>query len=96
MHIPEANAYMYVLISLKDGSTYVGSTHNLTRRLKEHNAGKMRYTKGHLPYKLVYFETYDTYSEAFRREKYLKSGAGREWLKENVLKEIDKSGLSSG
>ena len=86
MQIPEANAYTYVLISLKDGSTYIGSTQNLTRRLKEHNAGKMRYTKGHLPYKLIYFETYDTYREAFRREKYLKSGAGREWLKEKVLK----------
>ncbi len=46
--------YVYILNSLKDGSLYVGLTHNIKKRLQEHVDGLSGFTKGHLPYKLVF------------------------------------------
>lgn len=54
---------------------------NLERRLKEHNSGKQKSTKGYLPWKLVYHEQFSTRTEAREREKYFKTGSGREFLK---------------
>lgn len=55
-----------------DGSLYVGSTTDIEDRLRRHNAGQgSEYTKLHHPIELVYMEDYDTYPEAFRRERQL-------------------------
>jgi putative endonuclease len=73
--------YVYFLRSDKDGTTYVGIANDVFSRLKEHNRGKSKYTKGHIPYHLVYQEgPYDT-AEARKREKYLKSTAGKNFLR---------------
>jgi putative endonuclease len=72
--------FVYVLISEKNGIRYIGMTQDLEKRLKEHNSGKSKFTKGHLPWKLVYKETFETRLEARTREKFLKSGMGRELL----------------
>ncbi len=74
--------YTYILKSLKDNTYYYGSTSDLNKRLKEHNSNKVKYTKGHTPYKLHYFENYATKSEAVKREKYFKSIDGYIWLKQ--------------
>ena len=74
--------YIYVLKSIKNHKNYVGYTgKNPLHRLKEHNAGSNKYTKGHRPYKLVYFEAYDSLDFTKKREKFLKSGNGRRVLK---------------
>lgn len=72
--------YVYVIKSLKDNTRYKGHCQNLNVRLKQHNQGKVRSTKGRLPWRLEYWVTFDTREEAIAREKYLKSGVGREWL----------------
>ncbi len=72
--------YIYVLRSQKNGKRYVGQTENLERRLLAHNSGESIYTKSGAPWALIYKETYDTRSEAVRRELYLKTGKGREFL----------------
>jgi putative endonuclease len=72
---------VYIIESLSDATHYVGMAIDVERRLKEHNAGKNRFTKGHLPWKVVYTEVHDNWSKARVREKYLKSSAGRNWLK---------------
>lgn len=72
--------YVYVLQSRSHHTYYVGSTEDVPKRLKEHNEGRCRYTSGRMPWEVVYQESYSTRAEAMRREKYLKSGAGREWL----------------
>jgi putative endonuclease len=77
--------YGYVLKNLKDGSYYYGSTKNLEERLKTHNQGKVRYTKGHRPYFIHYFEKFDTREEALRREKFFKSIEGYRWLKDREI-----------
>ncbi|MCF7871377.1 MAG: GIY-YIG nuclease family protein [Candidatus Omnitrophica bacterium] len=73
--------FVYILESQKDGSFYTGISKNPEARLKEHNFGNSKYTKGHRPYKIVYREKYSTRNAARRREKYLKSGEGRELMK---------------
>jgi putative endonuclease len=72
---------VYVLLSLKDEATYVGMALDAIKRLKEHNSGKNRYTKGHLPWKIIYTEEHHDWLTARSREKYLKSNAGKNWLK---------------
>ncbi len=78
--------FVYVLKSLENSKSYVGSTHNLQRRLEEHNSKKHFYTKRHAPWQIVYSEQYDTLRDARGREKYLKSATGRRFLKEKVFK----------
>ena len=77
--------FVYVLQSQKDFRLYKGFTSNLEKRLKEHNAGKTKSTKAYLPWTLVYFEKVSDRVEARKREKYLKSGIGRDYLKK-ILK----------
>ncbi|PIP50495.1 MAG: endonuclease [Candidatus Brennerbacteria bacterium CG11_big_fil_rev_8_21_14_0_20_43_10] len=73
--------YVYVLKSLSHSNFYIGSSENPEKRLnKEHNMGKVRYTKGRRPWILVYKERYLTRSEARKRELFLKSGKGRKFL----------------
>ena len=77
--------FVYVLKSRNFDRNYTGHTDNLEKRIEDHNKGKTRSIKAYLPFDLVYFETYKTRSEAVAREKFLKSGAGREFIKE-ILK----------
>ncbi|MFC2114465.1 GIY-YIG nuclease family protein [Bacteroidota bacterium] len=65
-----------------DKRLYKGMTVNLDNRLFEHNSGKNKSTKAFRPWKLVYFEKFETRFEARNREKYLKSGIGREFIKD--------------
>ncbi len=69
---------VYVLQSLKDGKLYTGYTKDLPKRLKEHNTGKTKSTRWRAPFVVVYTEEYSDKDEAEAREKYLKSGKGRE------------------
>ena len=78
--------YVYVLISKKDGIRYIGSGSSAIERLRRHNKGDYRFTKGHRPWNLTYTEQYLTRSEAVKREKFLKSGQGRKWLDEKGIK----------
>ncbi|MBF0489637.1 MAG: GIY-YIG nuclease family protein [Candidatus Omnitrophica bacterium] len=77
--------YVYVLQSIKDDSQYIGLSQDPAKRLKEHNQGDSKYTKGHRPYKLIYQEFCETRQEARVKEKFYKSGVGREKLKNIIL-----------
>ena len=72
---------VYVMRSFKDGKQYTGWTSDLQRRLREHNAGKTESTKRRRPLVLVHSESFDAKDEAEKRERFLKSGRGREELK---------------
>jgi putative endonuclease len=76
------NYSVYVLVSLKNSSLYIGMTSRDPReRLKEHNQGESKYTNLHRPYKLVYYEMNFCKECALNREQFLKSGQGRKILK---------------
>ena len=73
--------YVYVIQSKLDGRLYKGYTKRLQERIKEHNDGKTKSTKGYRPWRLVYTEEFDNLTDALKREKFLKTGIGREFLK---------------
>ena len=77
--------YAYILKSLKDNTYYYGSTADIKSRLKTHNSGNVKYTKGHRPWKLHYSEMFETRSEAMKREKFFKSIDGYIWLKKRNI-----------
>lgn len=65
---------------------YVGQSHDIERRLVAHNDGSTGFTtKAGGPWKLVYKEEYQTRSEAMIREKELKTGRGREFIKSKII-----------
>jgi putative endonuclease len=76
--------YVYILVSKVNGNLYKGFTKDLSRRLKEHNMGYTRSTKAGRPWELVYSEKVNDLQEARLREKFFKSGIGREFIKQNI------------
>ena len=71
---------VYVIRSLENGKRYVGIAANVGSRLREH---ARRATKGGQQlgrFELLHREAFESYAEARVREKFLKSGQGREWL----------------
>ena len=76
--------HVYVIESLTDKTWYTGIALNAANRLKAHNSGKNRFTKGHSPWKIIYAETHENWQEARNREKYLKSAAGKRWLEKEL------------
>ncbi len=79
-------ACVYVLISKTTNKKYVGSSreNNPEERLSAHNAGKTKSTKSGKPWVLIHQEMCNDYTEARKRENFLKSGQGRKWVKENI------------
>jgi putative endonuclease len=78
--------YIYVLQSEIDGDWYTGSTPDLKRRVQRHNNGEVSSTKHRRPLKLIYYEACLSASDAIARERYLKSGMGKRYLR-NRLKD---------
>ena len=76
--------YVYALKSKKDQHLYIGMSKSPWQRLTEHNSGMTRSTKGRRPFELIYIEQCKNAIEARKREKNLKSGSGREFLKSFV------------
>jgi predicted GIY-YIG superfamily endonuclease len=75
---------VYVIESLSDQIWYTGMAKIVDNRLKEHNSGKNRFTKGHGPWRLIYTEDHPDWSAARVREKYLKTSSGKTWLRKQL------------
>lgn len=76
--------YVYIIKS-SEGFRYTGCTEDLQKRLKEHNNKSVSFwTKRDADWKLIYKEEFENKSEALKREKWLKTGIGRDFLKNNV------------
>ena len=75
--------YTYVIKSINRNYIYVGLTSDVDRRFQEHNSGKNKTTKPYSPFRLLFKESYSTRVESREREKYLKSGVGKEFIKSN-------------
>jgi len=76
--------YTYVLISNKNKEFYTGTTNNINQRVEQHNKGLVMSTKYKRPLNLIYFEACLNKNDAYRREKYLKSGMGKRYLKNRL------------
>ena len=78
--------YVYTLLSEKDGYFYTGSTCDLKRRFEEHKNGRVNSTKNRRPLKLIYYEACLNEDDARQRERYLKSGMGKKYLRNRLKK----------
>ena len=78
--------YNYVIKSLKDKNWYTGCTNNLLNRVKKHNDGEVYSTKNRRPFILIYYEACNNKEDAYRRERYLKTGMGKRYLKNRLNK----------
>ncbi|MDD2753391.1 MAG: GIY-YIG nuclease family protein [Candidatus Portnoybacteria bacterium] len=76
--------YVYVLKSDRDGNWYTGYTNDLQKRILEHNKGLNFATKDRRPLKFIYCEASLNEKDAKAREKYLKSGMGKKYLKNRL------------
>ena len=76
--------YTYILQSKKDKKWYTGTTSDLRKRFKEHNIGISTWTKNRGPFMLIYYEACLNKKDAFTREKYLKTGMGKRYLKNRL------------
>ncbi len=84
--------YIYVLLSEKDNMFYTGYTCNLKQRIEMHNNGKVESTNYRRPLKLIYFEGCLNQHDATRREKYLKSGNGKIYLRSRLSNFFNPTG----
>lgn len=84
--------YIYTLFSHKDKKFYTGFTIDLKNRLTEHSQGKVRSTKDRRPLLLIHYEYYIEKADAKTREVFLKSGFGRNQLKQSLKKTLNKLG----
>jgi putative endonuclease len=80
--------YTYILYSPNIDKYYTGSTNNLEWRIQRHNQGWGKYTKRGIPWKLVYYETFNNKSNALKRENEIKNKKSRAYIKSL----IDKAG----
>ncbi|MCX5750217.1 MAG: GIY-YIG nuclease family protein [Candidatus Saganbacteria bacterium] len=72
--------FVYILESLRNGKYYIGSTKDVEKRLREHNQGKTKSTKGLMPLEIVYTESYASCSEARKRESEIKRRKSRKYI----------------
>jgi putative endonuclease len=72
---------VYAIKSLVKNYIYVGLTTKLNDRFKRHNSGYERTTRSYKPFELIFTEEHNLRQDARKREKYLKSGIGKEFLK---------------
>jgi putative endonuclease len=76
--------YTYILQSQKDNKFYTGYTKDLKTRFTKHNSGLVISTKNRGPFSLIYYEACLNQQDATNREKFLKSGQGKRYLKNRI------------
>lgn len=84
--------YTYVLQSLKDRYLYTGHTEDLRKRFDQHNRGEVPSTKGRGEFRLIYYEACLNRQDAAAREKFLKSGPGKRYLKNRLKRFLSLTG----
>jgi putative endonuclease len=81
--------FVYAIKSVTRNYIYVGLTNNFDRRFLEHNSGKNKTTRPYCPFELILLEELPTRLEARAREKFLKLGSGKEFLKTLLVPKIE-------
>ena len=79
--------FVYVIRSINSHRNYAGFTIDVQVRLKQHNSGETKSPKPYKPWRLLFYEKYSSKKKALEREKFLKSGQGRDFVKQFIEKE---------
>jgi putative endonuclease len=77
--------FVYILQSMKDFSFYVGQCNDLDKRMSKHYDGMSKYTATKRPWRLVYFEMYNSRSDAIKRENQIKKMKSKKFIEELVV-----------
>ncbi|MCJ7802322.1 MAG: GIY-YIG nuclease family protein [Candidatus Marinimicrobia bacterium] len=80
--------YTYIIQSEKTSRYYIGYTKDMTVRLERHNSGWSKSTRSGIPWKLVYFEKYESKSDAIKRERKLKSYKNKQYLERLIINSV--------
>ena len=80
--------FVYVIESLSDGSRYIGYSKDPQKRLAEHNRGKTKSMKSKIPYRVVNIESFDSKTDARKREIQLKKSY---WHRKQLFDRIDQN-----
>jgi predicted GIY-YIG superfamily endonuclease len=83
---PRPKYYYVYAIKCGNGSIYIGQTEDMEKRWVDHLQGKVSWTKKYNPLEIIHYEEHKTRKEALERERMLKTGFGRKWLKREMLK----------
>ncbi len=81
--------YTYVLHSSRDGKWYTGASSDLKARLKEHEHGKVPSTRFRRPLRLVSYEACLEAEDAYRRERFLKTGKAKRYLRQRLRASLE-------
>ncbi len=84
--------FTYIIQSKKNQRQYTGCTADLRKRFTEHTNGLVLSTKGRGPFSLIYYEACLNKDDAFARERYLKSGMGKRYLKNRLKRFLSLTG----
>jgi putative endonuclease len=84
--------YTYVIRGRKDGKWYTGYTNDLRKRFKEHNDNQVTSTKNRGPFEIIYYEACVDREDASARERYLKTGMGKRYLKNRLKRFLSLTG----
>ncbi len=84
--------YVYVIQSKKDKQFYTGFTRDLENRIREHNEGRVSSTRERGPFELIYYEACVNEQDGLAREKYLKSGMGKRYLRNRLKRFLSLTG----
>ena len=76
---------VYVIKSQRRNYIYVGMTNDFQRRFKQHREGKSKTTRQYRPLNVILTEKFSDRKEARAREKYFKSGVGREFIRKEFI-----------
>lgn len=76
--------FVYILRNKSRSFLYTGYSSDIERRIESHNVGNNRTTKKYLPLELIYYEAYCNESDARKRERFLKSGRGRDVIRKQL------------
>jgi putative endonuclease len=85
--------FVYCIYSPEFHKTYVGRTSNVEGRLEAHNHPSNKgFTKRFQPWVLLFFEEFETIQEASRKEKFYKTGVGRELINHRLKEQVSSLG----
>ena len=90
--VPFSDYVVDIIKSKKDSMLYTGCTDNLRERFNLHNAGRILSTKGRGSFVLIYYEACINQQDAYTREKYLKTGMGKRYLKNRLKRSLSLTG----
>jgi putative endonuclease len=79
--------FVYIFYSPSKGKYYVGCCEDITVRLSQHNSGRNKSTQSGMPWEIKKTESYDTRSEALKREAFIKKMKSRKFTEQVIAGE---------